>query len=91
MAKPIEAFSRGLHVLDALLLGGPTTTLAELHRQTEIPKPTLISLLESLKQQHAVEERDGALALTSVWLLMVQMHTNQRLLELNHTRTNSTD
>ncbi len=86
MAKPIKSLNRGLEVLDALLSGPMTTTLDRLHRATQIPKSSLASLLESMRQCDVVEKRGEAWFLTAEWLLKAQAHTIQRLLELDSIR-----
>jgi len=59
--KTISALSRGLLVLQRLQAAG-ALTLADLHRQTGLPKATLLRILKTLAEAGAVWQRmvDGA-------------------------------
>jgi IclR family mhp operon transcriptional activator len=56
MTKTIRSLERGLQVLKTLN-GTPISSLQEIHRQTRIPKPTLLRILHTLEQSSLVSRR----------------------------------
>ena len=56
--KTIRALERGLDVLESFQIH-PTCTLQDIHRTTQIPKPTLLRILETLQRAGVVTRRLG--------------------------------
>lgn len=79
MGKPIESLQRGLQVLRALTEGPTWNTLQELHARTQIPKPTLLAILETLADEGIVAKGTHGWALTSAWLMGINAYTLHRL------------
>lgn len=79
MAKPIESLRRGLEVQTALLCSPIAVSLRELHQQTQIPKPTLLSILDTLHNQGIVlKVPKRGWIINPEWLLAVQGVINSR-------------
>lgn len=85
MALPIESLRRGLRVLNALAdTQYPPATLHALHVRTDIPKPSLLSILETLRQEEVAEEAEGIWRLRQDWLnraILCSTHRLQRQAE----------
>ena len=81
---PVEAAVRTLRVLECLNRY-PVTALAELHRQTNIPKPSLVRLLQTLEGAgyvHHLASRRGYMLTSKVRLLASGFHSEPRIVEV---------
>jgi IclR family transcriptional regulator, mhp operon transcriptional activator len=56
MTKAIRSLERGLQVLKALN-ATPISSLQDVYRLTQIPKPTLLRILHTLEQSGVVSRR----------------------------------
>lgn len=79
MAKPIESLQRGLEVLSALTEGPSWHPLQALHTHTQIPKPTLLAILETLREEGVATKGAQGWALTNTWLMGINAYTLHRL------------
>ncbi len=81
---PVEAAQRTLRVLECLNRY-PVTGLALLHRQTGIPKPSLVRLLETLEGAGYVRHvapRGGYMLTSKVRVLANGFHSEPRIVEV---------
>lgn len=84
--KQIESLSRGLRVLEALQIQALPLSLSRLHAETQIPKASLLSILYTLDSAGLVEEVNAQWAVSSAWLLKIQIYSTNRLLALETIR-----
>jgi len=81
---PVEAVVRAVHLLECLNRQ-PVASIALLHHQTGIPKPSLVRLLQTLEMLGYVRRgaKAGAYVLTSKVRLLAQgFHSEPRLVEV---------
>lgn len=80
---PVEAVVRTLRVLEALNTY-PVVGIAQLHRQTGIPKPSLVRLLQTLAGEGYVrhEPRRGYMLTSRVRALASGFHSEPRIVEV---------
>ena len=80
---PVEAVVRTLHLLETLN-AYPVTGIAQLHRQTGIPKPSLVRLLQTLEGEGYVrhEPRRGYMLTSKVRALASGFHSEPRIVEV---------
>jgi IclR family mhp operon transcriptional activator len=86
-AAPVNVVVRALQILRALNRQ-PVSTLDALHRQTAIPKPTIVRLLQTLQGEGLVQHAPqyGAYYLTSgVTALSSGYHSEPRIVEASST------
>lgn len=80
--EPVTALLRGLEVLEAMA-GQSPSTIRGLHAATQIPKPTLVRILETLTFAGFVDSGDKGYTLTSRLLgLTSRADLNARLREI---------
>lgn len=80
---PVEAVVRTLRVLEVLNCY-PVVGIAQLHRQTGIPKPSLVRLLQTLAAEGYVrnEPRRGYMLTSKVRALASGFHSEPRIVEV---------
>jgi IclR family mhp operon transcriptional activator len=83
-SPPVEAVVRAVQMLECLNQH-PVTSIAQLHRQTDIPKPSLVRLLrtlESLGYVRRTPKAGGYLLTSKVRALASGYHSEPRIVEV---------